>query len=78
MLGPFEQVCDFVESAEKRRKLVAKWRSNWIELLPDFHTTFSLFSIKLDGVENRLSNSCSTFAGHSFAWCACGACKLAG
>ena len=29
MLGPFEQVCDFVESAEKSRKLV-KLESNQI------------------------------------------------
>ena len=46
----FEQLCDFVESVAKSRKRLSvksKLTVNLFKLLPDFHTTFSLFSLKM-------------------------------
>lgn len=48
MLGLFEQLCDFVESTEKKLKacrIEVESSLNLTELLlPAFHTTFALFS----------------------------------
>ena len=51
MLLPFEQVHNFVRSAEKKSKagqIEVESSLNWIKLLPDFHGTFPLLSKKLD------------------------------
>ena len=39
---------------------------NWIKLLPDFHSTFPVFSKMLGLVLNTSSNFCLTFARRSF------------
>ena len=49
MLGPFEQVCDFVKSAEEA---LVEWKSNQVCTESNFcPTSIRLFSKKLDHVE---------------------------
>ena len=71
MLGLFEQVCEFVESAEKSRKFV-EWRSNKVWIGSNFcQTSIRLsFVLKKCWVVSKLfehfNQICSTFARHSF------------
>ena len=51
MLDLFEQVCESDEKKSKACQMEVESSLNRIKLLPDFHTTFPLFSKMLDHME---------------------------